>query len=133
MSKLTVYVDIFTFTKYIIHGNVHFLCTDLCKLNRQKNTVKKKTTHFLKNCSTSLFTFFEKIFAICIFFIAWYLDVRFCDLLHLFVSSTFHRVGISFFAVRKCVDLVVIFNKRRGETFAVSLQNCKSCVCIKNI
>ena len=31
VSKLTVYVDIFTFTKYIIHGNVHFLCTDLCK------------------------------------------------------------------------------------------------------
>ena len=95
------------------------------QVNRQKNTVKKKTTHFLKNCSTSLFTFFEKIFAICIFFIAWYLDVRFCDLLHLFVSSTFHRVGISFFAVRKCVDLVVIFNKGRGVTFAVFLQNCK--------
>ena len=32
---------------------------------------------------------------------------------------------------RKCVDLVVIFNKGREETFAVFLQKRKSCVCIR--
>ena len=40
-------------------------------------------------------------------------------------------IGIFFFAGRKCVDLVVIFNKGREEHFAVSLQNRKDCVCIK--
>ena len=30
-----------------------------------------------------------------------------------------------------CVELVVIFNKGWEETFMVSLQNCRSCVCIK--
>ena len=41
-----------------------------------------------------------------------------------FVSSPSQRE-------RDCIDLVVIFNKRREETFAVSLQNRKSYVCIK--
>ena len=49
----------------------------------------------------------------------------------LFVWSSIHSIGIFFFAGRKCVDLVVIFNKGREETFAVSLQYRKSCVCIK--
>ena len=40
-------------------------------------------------------------------------------------------IGIFFFAGRKCVDLVVIFNKGREETSVVFLNNCKSCVCIK--
>ena len=40
-------------------------------------------------------------------------------------------IGIFFFAGRKCVDLVVIFNKGREETFAVFLQKRKSCVCIR--
>ena len=41
------------------------------------------------------------------------------------------RYYIFFFAGRKRVNLVVIFNKGREETFAVSLQNGKTCVCIK--
>ena len=40
-------------------------------------------------------------------------------------------IGIFFFAGRKCVDLVVIFNKGREETFTVFLQNRKSYVSIK--
>ena len=49
----------------------------------------------------------------------------------LFVWSSIDSIGIFFLAGRKCVDLVVIFNKERKETFAVSFQNRKSCVCIK--
>ena len=49
----------------------------------------------------------------------------------LFAWSSFHSIGIYFFAGWKRVDLVVTFNKGREETFAVSLQNRKSCVCIK--
>ena len=48
----------------------------------------------------------------------------------LFVWSTVYSIGI-FLARRKCVDLVVISNKRREETFAISLQNRKSCAYIK--
>ena len=40
-------------------------------------------------------------------------------------------IVISFFTGRKCVDMVVTFNKGREKTFAVSLQNRKSCICIK--
>ena len=39
-------------------------------------------------------------------------------------------IVISFFTGRKCVDMVVTFNKGREKTFAVSLQNRKSCICI---
>ena len=39
-------------------------------------------------------------------------------------------IVISFFTGRKCVDIVVTFNKGREKTFAVSLQNRKSCICI---
>ena len=35
------------------------------QLNRQKTTVKKKITYFLKNCVALLFTIFEKALAIC--------------------------------------------------------------------
>ena len=35
------------------------------------------------------------------------------------------------FNYRECVDLVAVFNKKMKEAFAVSLQNRKSCVCIK--
>ena len=49
----------------------------------------------------------------------------------LFAWSSTHSIGIFFFTERKCVDLVVIFNKGREETFAIFLQNGKSCVCIK--
>ena len=48
----------------------------------------------------------------------------------LFVWRAVHSIAI-FFTGRKCVDLVVIFSKWKEETFAVFLQNRKSCVCIK--
>ena len=70
--------------------------------------------------------------AICSFFTAWCLDVRFSDLLCFICLnwSTIQSIAI-FFAGRNCVDLVVVFNKRREETLLVSLQNRNSCVCRK--
>ena len=41
----------------------------------------------------------------------------------LFVWSCIHSIGILFFAGRKYVGLVVVSNKEREETFAVSLQD----------
>ena len=52
-------------------------CAFICAINRQKTTVKKKITYFLKNYVGSLFTFFEKVFTICKFLTAWCLDVKF--------------------------------------------------------
>ena len=52
------------------------------KVNRQKITLQNKITYFLKKHVASLFTFFEKVFAICIFYTARFLDVRFWDLLY---------------------------------------------------
>ena len=49
----------------------------------------------------------------------------------LFVWNSVSSISVSFFGGRKCVDLVVTFNKGREETFAVSLQNRKSCIYIK--
>ena len=48
-----------------------------------------------------------------------------------FCSKFNPQYCIFFFPGRKCVDLLVIFNKGREETFAVSLQNHKTCICIK--
>ena len=70
-------------------------------------------SHFLKSLCLQLANFLQQIFCI------------------LYVWSSVHNIGISLFAGRKCVDLVVVFNKGREETFAVFLQNCKSWVCIK--
>ena len=51
---------------------------------------------------------------------------------HLFLRTPLDRCFcVFFFAARKRVNLVVIFNKGKEETFAVSLQNRKTCVCIK--
>ena len=50
----------------------------------------------------------------------------------LFVWISVHSIRI-FFLLGKKVDLVVIFNKGRKESFAVSLQNRRSCVCIKHL
>ena len=52
-------------------------CALICAVNRQKTTVKKKITYFLKNYVASLFTFFEKVFAVGKFFTAQCSDVRF--------------------------------------------------------
>ena len=103
------YVDIFTFTKEILNKKSHFFVHWSEQVNRQKITVKKKIIWFLKNDVASLFTFFEKVLEICTFFTDLCLDVRFWDLLYLICLKFNHF----FFAVRKCVNLVVIFNKER--------------------
>ena len=100
------------------------------QVNRQKTTVKKKITYFFKNCVTSLFTFFEKVFDSCKFFTA----VFRCKVLRtVFYSFEVQSTVLvaSEFPGRKNVDLVLTFNKEREETFTVSLQNRKSCVCLK--
>ena len=93
-------------------------CALICAINRQKTTVKKKITYFIKKFVTSSFTFFEKVFAAGKFFTTRCLDITFCIL---FVWSSIHSIGIFFFTVGKRVDLEVIFYKGREETFAVSL------------
>ena len=122
------YTDMFTFTKQILNGKVnlfvHFFIHWLTQANRQKTAVKK-ITYFLKKYSASLFTLFE-VFAICKFFTTRCLDVRFWDLLYfIFLTFSPHYRYLSVF------HIVVIFNKRRENIFAVSSQNGKSCVCIK--
>ena len=84
-----------------------------------------------------LFCFFIHIFwkSLCNLPVFYRLLCR-CEVLRPFVYYLFEvqctvLVAIFFFAGGKCVDLVVIFNKRRKETSAVSLQNGGSCVCIK--
>ena len=49
----------------------------------------------------------------------------------LLISSAIHSISILSSGVRKCVDLKAIYTKGREETFAVSLQNRKGCVCLK--
>ena len=106
-------------------------CALILQVKRRKTTVKKKITYFLENYVASLFIFFEKVFPIRKSFTTRCLDVRFWDLLHFICLKFNPQYGISFFAGRKCVDLVVTFNKGKEETFAASLQNCKSYICIK--
>ena len=61
----------------------------------------------------SLFTFFEKVFAIFKFFTCWCLDVR-PFVFYLFeVQST---VFVSFSPPGECFDLAVIFNKGMVKT-----------------
>ena len=98
-------------------------CALICASKQTENTVKKKITHV-----ASLFTFFEKVFAIFNFFTAYCLGFRFWGLC-CFICLKFNpfnqsSIRIFFPPERKCVDLEVIFNKGREETF-------ESCVCIK--
>ena len=101
------------------------------QVTRQKTTLKKKITDFLKNYAASLFTSFEKAFAIRKFF---YCLLFRCKVLSPFVFYLFEIqstvLASSFFAGRRGVYLV-IFNKGRKESFAGTLQNCKTCVWIK--
>ena len=62
--------------------NKFIYCALICASKQTRNTVKKKITYFLKNYVASLFTFFEKVFAIFRFFTARCLDERFRDLLY---------------------------------------------------
>ena len=71
------YVDSFTFTKEILDEKLYFFVHLLVQVNRQKTTVKKSITYFLKNYVAFLFTFFQKLFVICKFFTARCLDVTF--------------------------------------------------------
>ena len=56
--------------------NKFIYCALIYASKQTKNSVKKKITYFLKNYVASLFTFFEKVFAIFKFFTCWCLDVR---------------------------------------------------------
>ena len=49
----------------------------------------------------------------------------------LFVWNCIQSIGIFFIARRKCIDLVVVSNKGRGETSALSLRSHKRYGCIK--
>ena len=71
----------FIFAKEILNGQFIFV-----QVNRQKTTVKKKITFFLKNYVASLFTIFEKVFAICKFF---YRSMFRCNVLRPFVFYLF--------------------------------------------
>ena len=120
-----------TFTEEVLNGKVHFVLW-FVQVNRQETTVKKQITFFYKKVMLILYShFLKKTFAICRFFTACCLDKRFWNFFILFLWSSVNSIGIFFFAGRKRVDLVVIFNKGRKETFAVSLQNRRSCFCIK--
>ena len=100
-------------------------------MNRQKTTVKKKITYFLKDYVASLFTFLKMSSQFAKFLPLGVQMKGFETFCILFVLSSIHSIGIFFFVRRKCVALVVILDREREETFAVSLKNRKSCVCIK--
>ena len=99
------------------------------QVNRQKTTLKN--LFFELNYVAFLFTCFKKVFAI--YKLQFYLSLFRYKVLRPFVFCLkFNpQYCIFFFPGRKCVDLLVIFNKGREETFAVSLQNHKTCICIK--
>ena len=100
------------------------------QVNWQETALKKKITYFLKTYVASLSTFFEKVFAVSKFFTAQCLDVRCWDFLY-FICLKFSP---QYWYLPLCKEKMCwfgVFNKKREETFAVSLQNRKSCVCIK--
>ena len=101
-------------------------CALIC-VSRLKTTAKMKKT-FWKFMLLLYSHYFKKSFQ----FENFYRSVfRRKILKPLFVWSSIHSIGIFFFAGRKYVDLVVIFNKGSEETFVVFLQNRKSCVCVR--
>ena len=107
-------------------------CALICA-SRQNSTANIKITFILKNYVVSLFTLFEKVCAFCNLFTARCLDVRFWDLLYFTCLKFNPQHWYLLLRRRKCVDIVVIFNKGKEETFAVFLQNRKSCVYIKHL
>ena len=80
----------------------------------------------MKNYVASLFTFFEKVFAICKCFTTGCLNVRFWDLLYFICLKFNPQYWYLLLRREKCVDSVVIFNKWREETFAVSYNIAKA-------
>ena len=95
------------------------------QVNRQKTTVKKKITYFLKK--------------LCCFFIHMFLknSLQLSSFLPLGVFEVFCVLYLKFnphylyllLRMEKCVDLVVIFNK--GINFCGIFTNRESCVYIK--
>ena len=87
-------------------------CALIC-VSRLKTTAKMKKT-FWKFMLLLYSHYFKKSFQ----FENFYRSVfRRKILKPLFVWSSIHSIGIFFFAGRKCVDLVVIFNKGREKNF----------------
>ena len=80
----------------------------------------------MKNYVASLFTLFEKVFAICILFNTWCLGVRFWDLLYFICLKFNSQYWYLLLRREKYVDSGVIFNKWREETFAVSYNIAKA-------
>ena len=88
-------------------------------VNRQKNTAKKKITYFLKKHVTSLFTFLQKVFAICKFFTLVFYGP--------FLFYLFEVQSTVLYLLRreKIIDLVVIF---KGTIFCrIFTKSQKSC------
>ena len=66
--------------------------------------------------------FSRSVFAVCDFFTARCLDVRFQDVLYFYLLEVLSIVLLASSSQgRECVGLTVIFNKEREEIFAVSL------------
>ena len=61
------YADMFTFTKKILNGKVHF-CALICPSKQTENYYEEENNLFFKNCVASLFTIFEKVLEICKYF-----------------------------------------------------------------
>ena len=99
------------------------------EVNRQKTTVNKKITWKILFILYSIFR--KGLCNLQIFYRSVFRSKVLRPFVFFFVWSSVHINGIFFIARRKCVDLVVIFHQGRDETFAVSLQNRKSCFCIK--
>ena len=84
-----------------------------------QTNVPEENCHLLENCPPAfLFTFFEKVLAVCEFFTG---TVFRCKILRhfpfFFLWSFIHSIGIIFFAGRKCVVFVIISKERREANF----------------
>ena len=105
MSKPAVFCP-HLLNKFLTEKFVHWFM----QVNRHKTTVKKEITHILKNFVTSLFTFFEKFFAICKFFTAQCLDVR-------FLYFTCLKFNPQYRYLLLCKEHVCWFGEGKGRNF----------------
>ena len=102
----------------------------ICASKQTENYSKEENNLLFKKLCCFFIHIFQKVVAIYEFFTARCLGVRFEIFSTSFVWSSIHSISIFFFGIF-LVDLVIIFNKGREQTFEVSLQNRKTCVCIK--
>ena len=114
-------LDIFSMEKF-----VHWFV----QVHRQKTTLKKKT-YFLKNHVASLFTFFEKVFAICKYFTTRCLDVRFWGLLYVICLNFSPQYWYLLLRREKMRWFNSYFWQGKGRNFGGTLQNRKRCLCVK--